>query len=79
MTEDEIFGFICEDAGLDRAEINADTPLFSDGYIDSFTMTSLIAFLEEETGIEIEQSAVTMDNFDSVARIMAYLKAKQCL
>ncbi len=73
MTKDELVAFICEDAGLERDEISDDTLLFSDGFIDSFTMTSLIAFIEEETGITIEQSAVTLENFDTIARIMAYV------
>lgn len=74
MTKDELFAFICEDAGLNAGEVGDDTLLFTDGYIDSFTMTSLIAFIEEELGIEIDQSAVTLDNFDSVSRIMKYLE-----
>lgn len=73
MTKDELFAFICEDAGLDRDKVTEDTLLFSDGFIDSFTMTSLIAFIEDETGITIEQSAVTLENFDSVSRIMAFV------
>ena len=70
MTRDELVAFICEDAGLDASEIDDETLLFTDGYIDSFTMTSLIAFLEEELGIEIEQSTVTLENFDTISRIM---------
>lgn len=76
MTRDELFAFICEDAGLERDEITDDTLLFSDGFIDSFTMTSLIAFIEEETGITIEQSAVTLENFDTVSRIMAFVEGQ---
>lgn len=74
MTKDELIRFICDDAGIDAAEINEDTPLFTEGYIDSFTMTSMIAFIEEKMGFEIEQSAVTLDNFDTVSRIMAYVE-----
>ncbi|MFL9503399.1 acyl carrier protein (plasmid) [Rhodopseudomonas palustris] len=76
MTKEELFAFICEDAGLDRNEINDSTLLFSDGFIDSFTMTSLIAFIEDETGITIEQAAVTLENFDTVSRIMSFLEAR---
>lgn len=74
MTKDELVAFICEDASLDPSEISDDTLLFTDGYIDSFTMTSLIAFIEEELSIEIDQSAVTLENFDSIARMMNYLE-----
>ena len=74
MTKNELYEFICEDAGLERSEINDETLLFSDGFIDSFTMTSLLAFVEEETQISIEQSAVTLENFDTVPRIMAFVE-----
>lgn len=73
MTKEELIAFICEDASLDPGEINDNTLLFTEGYIDSFTMTSLIAFIEEELGVEIDQSAVTLENFDSISRIMSYL------
>ena len=73
MTRDELVAFICDDASLDPSEINDDTLLFTDGYIDSFTMTSLIAYLEEEFGAEIAQSAVTLENFDTLSRIMNFV------
>ena len=73
MTKDELITFICDDAGLDPSEITDDTLLFTDGYIDSFTMTSLIAHLEEVLGKEIAQSEVTVENFDTINRIMAYI------
>mgnify|MGYP005987524227 CR=1 FL=1 len=74
MTKNELYEFICDDAGLERSEINDETLLFSDGFIDSFTMTSLLAFVEQETRISIEQSAVTLENFDTVPRIMAFVE-----
>lgn len=74
MTKNELYEFICDDAGLERSEIDDETLLFSDGFIDSFTMTSLLAFVEQETRISIEQSAVTLENFDTVPRIMAFVE-----
>lgn len=74
MTKDELFEFICDDAGLERDEINADTPLFSEGFIDSFTMTSLIAHIEDETDISIDQASVTLENFDTINRIMNFVE-----
>ena len=76
MTKDDLLRFICEDAGLDRAEIDETTPLFSSGLIDSFTVTSLIAYIEDETDTTIEQSQVTLENFDTVAGMMRFLESK---
>ncbi|MBS1301532.1 acyl carrier protein [Loktanella sp. SALINAS62] len=72
LKKEDLIDFICEDAGLRREDISDDTLLFSDGYIDSFTMTSLIAFIEDEGNMTIEQSAVTLENFDSINNIMAF-------
>lgn len=68
-----LHAFIAEDAGLDASEFTADTELFSEGYIDSFTMTSVIGWLEDETGISIQQSAVTLENFDTINRMVAFV------
>ena len=76
MTRDDLLRFICEDAGLDPADIDETTPLFSSGLIDSFTVTSLIAYIEDETGAEIEQSSVTLENFDTVAGMMRFLETR---
>jgi len=76
MTKDDLIAFICDDAGLEPSEFNDDTLLFTDGYIDSFTMTSLIAHIEEVQGKEIAQSEVTVENFDTIARIMAYMERR---
>lgn len=65
--------FIAEDTGMELSEFNEDTELFSEGYIDSFTMTSVIGWLEEETGISIAQSAVTLENFDTINRMVAFV------
>ena len=70
---DDLIAFISEDAGIDRAEIGDDTLLFSEGFIDSFTMSSVLAFIEEQQGIQIEMSDVTLENFDSLSRILAFV------
>ena len=51
-------------------EINFDTPLISSGYIDSFSMVSLLIFLEKKFKIKIPPSKATPDAFDSVNKIV---------
>lgn len=70
---DQLIAFISEDAGIEPSEIGNDTLLFSEGFIDSFTMSSVLAFIEEQKGIQIEMSDVTLENFDSVSRILAFV------
>jgi acyl carrier protein len=59
-------------------EISYDTPLISGGYIDSFSMVSLLVFLENKFSIKIPASKATPEAFDSVTKIVAlvnqYLK-----
>ena len=52
--------------------IEPGTPLFSTGLLDSVAMLSLIAFVEERTKVEVSASDVTLENFDTPERIVAY-------
>ena len=74
---DELVQFICEDAGLEGSQFNDDTELFSGGFIDSFTMASLLEFIEEKSGVEVAQSDVTLENFDTISRILSFVKKQR--
>ena len=52
-------------------EITYDTPLISSGYVDSFSMVSLLVFLENKFKIKIPPSKATPEAFDSVNNIVA--------
>ena len=52
-------------------EITYDTPLISSGYVDSFSMVSLLIFIENKFKIKIPPSKATPDAFDSVSKIVA--------
>ncbi|MCU0455556.1 MAG: acyl carrier protein [Bacteroidales bacterium] len=51
-------------------EITFDTPLISSGYVDSFSMVSLLVFLENKFKIKIPPSKATPEAFDSVNKIV---------
>jgi acyl carrier protein len=51
-------------------DINYDTPLISSGYVDSFSMVSLLVFLENKFKIKIPPSKATPEAFDSVNKIV---------
>ncbi len=70
---DQILEFLREEIDDEDIALDAQTPLFSDGLIDSFAMAGLIEFLEEATGKSIAQSDVVLENFDSVEKIVAFL------
>ena len=49
--------------------IDADTPLFRTGLIDSIRILELIAWTERATGRLISDREIRMDNFRTVSRI----------
>lgn len=55
----------------DEVDLNEDTPLISSGYIDSFSMVSLLVFLERKFSIKIPPAKATPEAFDSVNKIVA--------
>jgi D-alanine--poly(phosphoribitol) ligase subunit 2 len=52
-------------------KITYDTPLISSGYVDSFSMVSLLVFIENKFKIKIPPSNATPEAFDSVNKIVA--------
>lgn len=55
--------------------VDAETELFSSGMLDSVAMMGLIGFIEQKAGLDVRPADVTLDNFDTVARIVAYVAA----
>jgi len=51
-------------------DLDYDTPLISSGYVDSFSMVSLLVFLERKFEIKIPPSKATPEAFDSVNSII---------
>lgn len=62
-------------SGLD-GDATTDTPLFSTGTLDSLAMLTLIAFIEERSGMEIRADEVTLENFDTVNRILRFAQGR---
>jgi acyl carrier protein/D-alanine--poly(phosphoribitol) ligase subunit 2 len=52
-------------------EITFDTPLISSGYVDSFSMVSLLVFIENKFKVKIPPSKATPEAFDTVNNIAA--------
>lgn len=61
----------------DDQEITETTPLISSGLVDSFSMVSLLRFLEKKYAIDIPDAAATPEAFDSVERVAALVRQFQ--
>lgn len=61
----------------DDREITETTPLISSGLVDSFSMVSLLRFLEKKYAIHIPDSCATPEAFDSLEAIVALVRRFQ--
>lgn len=68
-----LIGYLSGTLNVDTGGVGDDTPLFSSGLIDSFSMIDLITYLEAGTGRRISPADITLDNFDTLGRMIAYL------
>jgi acyl carrier protein len=63
--------------GVDVSGVDESTPLFSGSLLDSFSMVDLIMFIEKEGEIKMDVWDVTLDNLDSIARILQLVEEKR--
>ena len=68
--------FISRRFSLDLAELTASTPLFSSGLLDSFHLLELISQVEEQAGIRILPGEISLDNLDTIDRILRFVEGK---
>lgn len=52
--------------------LDDDTELFSSGKIDSLSVLELVNFVEGEIGCSIAPNEITLENFDTINRIVSY-------
>lgn len=71
MFEQALIDFIKDRSGV--SDFDAETPLFSGGLMDSMAVLELATFVQRKTGVAFPASEVTLDNLDSVSRILAYV------
>jgi acyl carrier protein len=73
LTETQLIGYLRDSLFL-GGPLDPDSELFSNGALDSAAMLSLISFVEKASGIEVRPEHVTLDNFDTPARIVAFAR-----
>jgi acyl carrier protein len=56
-----------------EGDLTEESELFSTGALDSVDMMKLIMFVENTAGIQVRAEDVTLDNFDTVSRIVRYV------
>jgi acyl carrier protein len=76
LDRQQLHGYLYEQQGLAPEDFDDDTLLFSSGLIDSFSMVNLIMYIEKAVGMRVHPADVTLDNFDSIDRILAFVEAR---
>ncbi len=56
--------------------ISADEALISSGLVDSFHLVDLALFVEDRFGIQIDDTELSADHFDTLAELGALIQAR---
>jgi acyl carrier protein len=56
--------------------LHNDTPLRTSGVLDSVATLRLVTFVEEEFGIRVEAHEASVENFDTIDSIAAFVQSK---
>lgn len=62
--------------GDNRASLDHDLSLITEGILDSLALLRVVMFVEEQFGIQIEDGEVTPENFQSINVIKDYVGSK---
>ncbi len=73
VTSTDLRSYLTGTLNFDLPGVSDSDPLFSSGLVDSFAMIDLIMFLETRGGIRIPPADITLDNFDTLERIVAFM------
>jgi len=60
----------------DRAALSDTESLLDAGVIDSTGVLELVAFLETEFGLAVDDADIVPENLDSISKIAGYIKGK---
>jgi acyl carrier protein len=71
--EGKLGAWIGDRTGLAADEIDENTALFSSGLLDSFDLLDFVSMLEVEIGRKIRPIDINLDNFDSPAKVKAFV------
>jgi acyl carrier protein len=77
LTRDNLLEYLSSRMGLDAEGVDDATPLFSSNLLDSFSIVDLMMFIEKQAGIRLDTWDVTLENLDSIERILRYVQTRQ--
>jgi len=75
LTKQQLLEFMQTQLQLDVSDVTEETRLFSDSLLDSLAMVEVIAFVEKAANVRFDPQDVTLENLDSIGRIMAFVQS----
>lgn len=60
-----------------KKELSDQASLIESGIIDSMGMLELVAFVESDFGIEVQDMDLTPENFESIQALSVFVKSQQ--
>ncbi|MFO0652462.1 MAG: acyl carrier protein [Polyangiales bacterium] len=76
--EDQVRAFISSNFHVaGTAVLGRDTSLLDTGIVDSTGFLEIFSWLRDEFGVSVADSEMNPDNFETVAKIAAYVHRKQ--
>lgn len=77
-TKDRIRQFIETNFYIsDKSQLLDDTSLLDKGVVDSTGVLEVVAYLEAEHGVTVEDTEILPENLDSIGRIAAFVEKKK--
>ena len=77
LTEEDLLKYLRDNQYVDTDGIDRSTLIFSSGIIDSFALIELMTFIEDRTGVAVEAADITLENLDSIERILSFVERSQ--
>jgi len=74
--ESIVLEFIVEECLYGDGELDPDEDLFEAGVLDSMTFLRMLEFLDQRFGVEVHMGDITTDRFNTVNRVVGYLKSQ---
>lgn len=71
--EADLLAVIIEDVRVEGVAVDADTELLMSGLVDSLGIIRIVEWIEGRLSIVIDPADVVLENFESVANIVAFL------
>ena len=62
--------------GEDDGSLKKDTLIFDAGIVDSTGLLEIVAFVEEELSVSVQDEDLVPDNFESIGAMAVYLDGK---